>query len=240
MNIMGKYWIKTFGFLPIIEYWIENQVARFYKLLGWRWGDFVSFFCTVPEQPNACDCALHVAARLCHLLFGIEYSVATVQKMRQKSPHFFVQYCCNRGMGVDCCCMNTPIANEQEWFEKDSDARALEPCWRHRPLSPVEGIAWIVACGSLLDCWTQAVGLLDWSGLLCGVVWYGMDGCLLKWFQGSLTRQTGWTPAILDWAADWEKNIWIEKMNLLESWSAWKSKLVAEWVSSIESSPFRK
>ena len=36
----------------------------------------------VPQQPNICDCALHVAARLCFRILGIEYSVSTVQKMR--------------------------------------------------------------------------------------------------------------------------------------------------------------
>ena len=34
----------------------------------------------VPQQPNICDCALHVAGRLCFCIFGIEYAVSTKPK----------------------------------------------------------------------------------------------------------------------------------------------------------------
>ena len=47
----------------------------------------------VPQQPNICDCALHVAARLCFRILGIEYSVSTVQKMRQNMPILILAAC---------------------------------------------------------------------------------------------------------------------------------------------------
>ena len=59
----------------------------------------------------------------------------------------------------------------------------LKKTLMHWPLSPVEGIAWIQV--SLVgQCVTAGLRLLDfWTDLWCGMVWYGMDGCLLKWFQ---------------------------------------------------------
>ena len=72
---------------------------------------------------------------------------------------------------MECCCMNTPTANEQE-------CQDLKKTLMHGPLSPVEGIHGLSPVG---HCGTAELRLLDfWTNLWCGMVWYGMDGCLLK------------------------------------------------------------
>ena len=47
----------------------------------------------VPQEPNSCDCALHVSARPYHLLFEMNYSVATIRKMRPNMPVFILAAC---------------------------------------------------------------------------------------------------------------------------------------------------
>ena len=67
--------------------------------------------------------------------------------------------------------MNTPTANEQEWFEIDPNAGALQACWIHRLDCRLGVTVGLVDLG---------YGLLDWCMVWYGMVWYGMDWCLLK------------------------------------------------------------